>query len=263
MTLPDASRLAIAQLVFYLPALTLSILVNLRHGFRRELGWFYLVLLAVIRLIGNSMEIAAYSERNIHLFIGAAVLNGVGLTPLLLAMTAMLQRVNKDLLQGPLAWILRFIKFPILVALILTAYGGSQLYGNSSSSDYQQGQNIARAGIIILLVTFGLLILITAVTYSHLQRIRSGEAIMLYAATASIPFILIRLIYSALVYFLTHSAAFSLTGRLILPRVFMSVCAEWITVMLYIAAGLMASQIARGEAKAPKMSASTYDQESG
>ncbi|KAL9597590.1 MAG: hypothetical protein Q9219_005029 [cf. Caloplaca sp. 3 TL-2023] len=262
MALPDGSRLAIAELVFYLPALALSVLVNFRHGFRRELGWFYLILLSVIRLVGNSMEIAANSENNLNLFIGAAVLNGIGLSPLLLAMTAMLKRVNKDLLTGPLARILALIRIPILVALILTAYGGSQLYGEASPSDYKNGENIARAGIIVLLVTFGLLTCITAFSFSHLRQIRSGESVMLYAVTISVPFILVRLIYSALVYFDTHSKTFNLVGGNIWARAFMAVLEEWVTVMLYIAAGLIVPKIARAD-KTTEMSLLRNDQETG
>lgn len=72
MGLPDGSRLAIAELLFYLPAFVISIIVNVRHGFRCELGWLYLILLSLIRIIGNSMEIAGHSENNINLFIGAS-----------------------------------------------------------------------------------------------------------------------------------------------------------------------------------------------
>ncbi|KAL8720860.1 MAG: hypothetical protein Q9225_002339 [Loekoesia sp. 1 TL-2023] len=262
MTLPDGSRLAIAELVFYAPALILSGFVNVRHGFRHELGWFYLVLLSIIRLVGNSMDIAANSENNVDLFTGAAILNGVGLSPLLLAMTAMLKRVNKDLLPGPLERILNLIRIPILVTLVLTAYGSSKLYGEVSPSDYKHGENIARAGIIVLLLSFGLLTLITAFSFPHRRQIRTGESVMLYAVAVSVPFILLRLIYSTLVYFDTHSKTFNLTGGNIWARAFMSVVEEWITVILYITAGLMAPKIAQGE-KEMQMSVLRHDQESG
>lgn len=261
MTLPSGSRLAIAELVFYLPALALSVYVNIRHGFRRQLGWFYLILLSVIRLVGNSMEIAANSEKSINLFVGAAVLNGVGLSPLLLAMTALLRRVNKDLLHGPLERILRLVTIPILVALVLTAYGGSQLYGQSSPSDYKNGENIARAGIIVLLVAFGLLVLIAVFSFSHLRQIRAGESVMLYAVVISVPFILIRLIYSALVYFDTHSKTFNLTGGSIWARAFMSVLEEWVTVILYISAGILAPKVDQTQEQSTGMTSSGRDQE--
>ncbi|KAI4178181.1 MAG: hypothetical protein L6R41_008513 [Letrouitia leprolyta] len=261
MALPSGSRLAVAELVFYVPALALSVYVNVRHGFRRQLGWFYLILLSVIRLVGNSMEVAANSKNSINLFVGAAVLNGVGLSPLLLAMLAMLKRVNKDLLHGPLERVIRLITIPILVAVILTAYGGSQLYGESSPSEYKNGENIARAGIVILLLAFGLLVLITVFSFSHLRQIRAGDSIMLYAVAISIPFILIRLIYSALVYFDTHSKTFNLTGGSIWARAFMSVLEEWVTMILYIYAGIVAPKLDRSQEGTIEMSSLAHDHE--
>ncbi|KAI4175763.1 MAG: hypothetical protein LQ343_001376 [Gyalolechia ehrenbergii] len=243
MTLPSSSRLATAELIFYVLALALSIAVNVRHGFRLQLGWFFLVLLSMVRVVGNSMEIAAKSKNSINLFVGAAVLNSVGLSPLLLAMTAMLKRVNKDLLHGHLERILYWVRIPILVALILTAYGGSRLYGEASPSDYKGGEGIARAGIIIMFVAFGLLVLITVLSFSHLRQLRSGESVMLYVVAISIPFILVRLTYSALMYFDTNSKTFNLKGGNIRARAFRAVPEEWITVMLYISAGILAPKL--------------------
>lgn len=177
-------------------------------------------------------------------------------------MLAMLERLNGNLLQGPLHRILKLLRVPIVVALILTAYGGSQLYGQTSPSDYKQGEHLARAGIILMLVTFAAMTLITAVTYSRLQQIRTGEIILLYAATVSIPFILIRLIYSALVYLDTHSKTFNITGGNIWARALMAVLTEWITVILYTAAGLMAPKIAGGEVKGLEMGVSGLHRES-
>lgn len=176
-------------------------------------------------------------------------------------MAAILKCINKDILQGLLDRLLNLVRIPIVVALILSAYGGSQLYGNSSPSDYKQGENIARAGIITLLMAFGFLVLITAATFSHSRQIRAGESIMLYAVAASIPFILIRLTYSALGYFDTHNKTFNLAGGSIWARAFMSVVEEWITVILYIAAGLMAPKAVRGKTKGPEMGVPDHDQE--
>ncbi|KAL8897941.1 MAG: hypothetical protein Q9207_006949 [Kuettlingeria erythrocarpa] len=177
-------------------------------------------------------------------------------------MLAMLKRVNGNPLQKPLDRILKLLKVPIVVALILIAYGGSKLYGETSPSDYKQGEHLARAGIILMLVTFAVMTLITAVTYSRIQQIRTGEVILLYAATASIPIILIRLIYSALVYLGTHSKTFNLTGGNIWARALMAVLTEWITVVLYIAAALMAPKIAGGEVKGLEMGVSGLHRES-
>ncbi|KAL8655014.1 MAG: hypothetical protein Q9226_003207 [Calogaya cf. arnoldii] len=99
MPRPETSRLAIADIVFYTPALILSIIIVIRHGFKRQFGWIFLTVLALIRLIGNSEEIAANAQRSNGLFIAAAVLNALGLGTLLLAMIGMLKRVDQVVSQ--------------------------------------------------------------------------------------------------------------------------------------------------------------------
>ncbi|KAL8713901.1 MAG: hypothetical protein Q9220_002047 [cf. Caloplaca sp. 1 TL-2023] len=274
MTLPDTSRLAIAEIVFYIPTLALSILIVIRHGFKRQLGWIYLSILGVIRIVGNSMEISANQKHDNTLFIIAAVLNGVGLSPLLLAMVGLLQRVNEGImnshangnggmLQGPLSRALRLIHLPIIVALVLAAVGSSKLYGTDPSS-HADGEHLARAGISVFIVSFAGLaaVTFTLVAYMLLRDsgLKTGERRILFAVAASIPFIAVRLIYSALVYFDTSSSVFTLRGGNIWAQAFMSVAEEWITVVLYLTAGLLAPPATVHDTKVP-LADSGYDLE--
>ncbi|KAI4274541.1 MAG: hypothetical protein L6R38_006068 [Xanthoria sp. 2 TBL-2021] len=251
MTLPETSRLAIADVVFYIPALILSIIIVVRHGFDRQLGWVFLTLLALIRLIGNSEEIAANVQHSNGLFIAAAVMNGLGLGPLLLAMIGMLKRVeqavsqnrvnaNRSLLQVAPARFLNLSRIALLVALILAAVGSAKLY-SSDHSEHSQGTTLARAGIVIFQTV------LAASIFRGREPVNIGERRILYAVIASVPFLAVRLLYSLLVFFDTTSSTFTLRGGNIWVRSFMSVAEEWITVILYLAAGLAAPRIARGE----------------
>ncbi|KAL8675868.1 MAG: hypothetical protein Q9224_007363, partial [Gallowayella concinna] len=156
MTLQDTSILAIAEIGFYFPALLLSIIIVIRHGFNRELGWIFLCILALIRLIGNAEEIAANQNHSNGLFIAAAVCNGLGLGPLLLVTIGMLKRVNTAALenqahgrragllqQGNTTKFLNWGRLPLLVALVLGAVGSAKLYG-SDESEHSQGGTLAR-----------------------------------------------------------------------------------------------------------------------
>ncbi|KAI4245779.1 MAG: hypothetical protein L6R40_002307 [Gallowayella cf. fulva] len=254
MTLPETSRLAIAELVFYLPAFILSVIIVIRHGFNRQLGWIFLSILAILRLIGNSEEIAANQKSSNSLFIAAAVLNGLGLGPLLLAMVGLLKRIHQAVLQDQVnnkesllhrtsAGFLNWARLLLLVALILAAVGNVKLYG-SDQSEHSQGETLARAGTIIILGLFLGLVVITAALAAHTflrqSRVKVGERRILSAVVASTPFIAVRLIYSLLRYFDTSSSIFTLRGGNIFVRAFMSVLEEWITVILYLAAGLLA-----------------------
>ena len=87
--------LAVAILAVYIFGLPVAAYVCFRHGFGRQLGWFYLLLLPIVRLVGAGMEIAA---ENIHppstgVYKGAAVLYSVGLVPLLLCLMGLLKRM--------------------------------------------------------------------------------------------------------------------------------------------------------------------------
>jgi len=87
--------LAIAVLAFYVIGLPVAIFVCLRHGFGRQLGWLYLILLPVARIIGASLQIAAENVTpvSVGLFTGAAIMNSIGLVPLLLCLMGLLKRV--------------------------------------------------------------------------------------------------------------------------------------------------------------------------
>jgi hypothetical protein len=78
---------------YYIPTLVISVIVSVRHGFGRQLGWVFLALLAVIRLVGGATGIASIHKPSEGLIATSVILNSVGLSPMLLAMAAMLKRV--------------------------------------------------------------------------------------------------------------------------------------------------------------------------
>ena len=91
--LTERGKLAIAELVFYVPALFLAIIVTSRHGFSKSFGWVYLVMLALIRIVGSILELVLMSKASVGLIVAAGILNGIGLSPLLFAMLGLLKRV--------------------------------------------------------------------------------------------------------------------------------------------------------------------------
>jgi hypothetical protein len=93
--LDNRGDLAIAILVFYVLGLPVAAYVCFRHGFGRQLGWLYLLLLPIVRIVGAAMEIAAENVNppSIGLYTAAAVLYSIGLVPLLLCLMGFLKRV--------------------------------------------------------------------------------------------------------------------------------------------------------------------------
>jgi hypothetical protein len=85
--------LAVAVLIYYAILIWPAIYVCVRHGFGRHLGWFYLVTLPIVRIVGASCQIAAEQKPSVGLYTAAAICNGIGLVPLLLTWMGMLKRV--------------------------------------------------------------------------------------------------------------------------------------------------------------------------
>ena len=93
MTVNSREWLAIAQLIFYIPALPIAIFIASRHGFSRQGGWIFLVILSLLRIIGASTGVAEQISPSTGLFTATVITSSVGLSPLLLAMLGMLGRV--------------------------------------------------------------------------------------------------------------------------------------------------------------------------
>ena len=85
--------LAIAELIFYVPAFFVALWVAFRHGFNRRAGWLFLVILSLVRIVGWSCQLAAQTNPSIGLKEAAIILSSVGLSPLILAMLGLLSRV--------------------------------------------------------------------------------------------------------------------------------------------------------------------------
>jgi len=85
--------LAIAVLVFYGIFIGPAIYVCIKHGFGRHLGWFYLVSLPIVRIVGSACQVAAEQKPSVGLYTAAAICNGIGLVPLLFVLTGFAKRM--------------------------------------------------------------------------------------------------------------------------------------------------------------------------
>jgi len=89
----DREGLSIGTLIFYLPALFITSYVAYKHGFGRQAGWIFLLLLALVRIIGSICEIVSVSSPSQSVITAFVILSSVGLSPLILAMLGLLKRV--------------------------------------------------------------------------------------------------------------------------------------------------------------------------
>ena len=139
--------------------------------------------------------------------------------------------------------IFRLLGLVPLVGLILAIIGGID-EASSNPSKMSTGLDLVRAGVIIFLVIFIILAIITLATFLRLRSVSAGDERILYALALSIPFILVRLIYSIIVDFAGNPQFNLITGDVVIQGCMASLM-EYIVVILYLIAGLVAPHIAK------------------
>jgi hypothetical protein len=87
-------KIAIAEICVYVPVFLLTLITVFRHGTGRKLGWIYLTIFCLIRLVGAGFKIASNNDpTNSTDLEWATILTFVGLNPLLMASLGLLNRV--------------------------------------------------------------------------------------------------------------------------------------------------------------------------
>ncbi|KAF2230930.1 hypothetical protein EV356DRAFT_491221 [Viridothelium virens] len=272
MTLTDQGKLAIAEIVFYIPAGLLALYDCFKHGFGRSLAWVYIIVLSILRIAGSAITIYTEnaSDPSTTLVTTGIILASVGLSPLLNALVFMLKRVNEGMQNRRLPPILfRILEIVNIVAVVLVAYGGSKANTPSNSQDDKKtGLDMEKAGIIVFLITFFVTAAAALVTFTFIRNAIPGERRLVYFGIASLPFLFVRLVYSTIVIFENNqSTVFSMLDPNIWAESFMETLEEFIVVLLYLAAGLITPTIARDQVQgrtgsnAPWPSGPKYDEE--
>jgi hypothetical protein len=81
------------ELCVYLPFFIVAILVCKRHGFKRNSGFLYTLILCLVRIIGAICQLITYHNSSSGLVKTALILDSVGISPLLLATLGLLSRL--------------------------------------------------------------------------------------------------------------------------------------------------------------------------
>ncbi|KAH6724202.1 hypothetical protein BKA61DRAFT_462767 [Leptodontidium sp. MPI-SDFR-AT-0119] len=220
MTLTYRNGVSIGELIVYTLAIAVAIFLVLRHGFRKNAGWIYLVIFCLARIIGPAMQLATISDpTNTSLYTGYAILNNVALSPLMLAAMGLLGRLLDSIHQThdnklhPA--ILKIVQLVILVGLILGIVGGINASDDyikalkaGSTAGYRPGA-LNKVGTALFVVSYAAIVAFTIAISFSTPHAQPGEKRLLYAVAISLPFLLIRLIYSCISTF-THDPKFNL-----------------------------------------------------
>lgn len=251
MALTERDGISIAEICVYAPALIIAIFLCIRHGFGRSSGWIYLIIFSLARLIGASMQLATISQpTNLSLYIGAAVLANVGLSPLILVMLGLLSRALTSIRKSVQTFIsermLRLVQLVVLVGLILTSVGGSTAGNDYASTGVFTTPPLSKAGMGLLVAGFCLTVISLVQVALQISHAEPGEKRLCLAVGLALPFVLIRLIYAAASVF-SGNPTFNLLSGNINLQLGMSVIMEMFAIAIIEGLGLTLRKVVQNQ----------------
>ncbi|SLM33558.1 hypothetical protein LPUS_02066 [Lasallia pustulata] len=208
------SRVSIAIIVLYVPVFFTAIFLATRHGLGLNSGWICLIVFSVIRMLYSSFQLATINQpTDVGLYIGAAVMSGVGLGPLILAAVGMLIRVRNSIRKNYETVIvnthLHLIQAVTIVGVILALAGGIKAGEDFKRSGHFIILSLTKIAISLFVVGFTAVLTVAIFTAFNVAHIERGERRLLLAIVLSLPFLFVRLVYSCYVSF-ANEARFSL-----------------------------------------------------
>ncbi|KAG5982722.1 hypothetical protein E4U55_001469 [Claviceps digitariae] len=199
--------ISIVGLPIYAAFLACAVFLCVKHGLSRSAGWYFLVILSISRLISFGMRLALVNDpTNMSLWSGWSIINSLGLAPLILLLLALLMRVFESInRQGhvvlkPLHQ--RLIQAVVLVALILGIVGGTNSSYSTENGVVKINFNtLTQAGVGLMIAAVVALCVEAVVALRSQGFVAQGEHRILLGVVASIPFLIMRVVYSCLTAF--------------------------------------------------------------
>lgn len=141
-----------------------------------------------------------------------------------------------------------------LAGFILCIIGGV----NAASSDnIAKVQNSTKVGISLYLASFAAICLIALYVGTKSKQVEKGETRLVLAVIFSLPFLLVRLIYSSLATF-AHNPRFNIMTGSVTIFLVMAVLEEFVIILTFLTAGLSLEVIPKDE-RPPSYDALIHD----
>ena len=234
-SLPRSNReiLFTVELFYWIPALLVAIHILSKQGFRQHLGWLYIIALALIRVVGASTGIASVHTSTSSLTSVSITCTHVGLISSITALTSIVLFANNRVSDSNSTSLITpstLLHLGILSSFVLTVVGGlAQLQVLTQLS-------IAFIAPVILALTS-----LTIYSDTSLPPNNPSEARLVSVCLASLPFILVRLVYGWMSSFIEEGSLFDLTiedAGAVVARAAMQVSVEVVVMSLWLLVGM-------------------------
>jgi hypothetical protein len=208
MPLTNRNVLFIIECVFYVPATVFSLFLCIRHccrGGRAQIPWIFLYLYCHLRVAEVVLGLATLGTSSVAVYATSILFSLIGFPCLLLTTYGLLNRAYINLAKNyPTrikGWYVKLLQAPFTVSIILCARGASGSTANASEGQGYQPQIVTQVGIGICTFGFVVMLVLTGFMLRRQSHAEPNERRILNTVVVSIPFLLIRMLYTALVTF--------------------------------------------------------------
>ena len=188
----------IATLVIFFVYLVISLYLVVRQGLGHSSPWIWLTILSICRLTQVSLDLAATTmfpigeAANTSLESGVAILTTMGLTPLFMATSSLLNATTRP--KGRrMQWILLVVHIPLIISFILIVAGG--IDPDSRDGPTFAATESTKAGVTLYLACFLVLVWATTVISARLYLADRDEVRILTTVVLSLPFFVVDIVY--------------------------------------------------------------------
>jgi uncharacterized membrane protein len=243
MTLTYSNGIAIGEIVCYSPCLLVAVFLMARHGLRKAGGWYFLVMFSLVRILGAVFQLATINDpTSVSLRTGAAILTTVGFSALLLAtlglLTRLIHSIEKTGTTVNATRHIKIIEIVLFAGLIVGIIGGINAGKEASKPPYKyQPGTLSKVGTALFVACYAATVVATILTSLHTNSAELGEQRIIYTIFFSLPFLLVRLVYTLLSTF-SHDKHFSLLGGSPTIILCVAIIEELIVTITYLAIGL-------------------------
>ncbi|KAK3938954.1 hypothetical protein QBC46DRAFT_291396 [Diplogelasinospora grovesii] len=250
MGLDSRGIVSVVELIVYIPAIITAFVLCSRHGFHRSSGWIYTLILCLVRIVGSICELVSINNPSTGLLQATLIIDSIGLSPLLFATLGLLSRLTDwiNARSTPIFNVrhFRLVQVLITVGLILSIVGGTSSSGSDDGGSIQPS-TISQVAIILYIVAVAACTGILLLSFPSLSAVPDEERALAAAVALALPFIMVRLAYSALAVFL-HNSTFSIVDGNVVVWVCMAVLEEFVVVAIYLLLGFRLNRLdAQGE----------------
>jgi len=251
MGLDARGGISLGQVLVYVPILLVSAVLVRRHGFKRQAGWIFLVVLSIVRIVGGACHVAAEesSDPSTTLITTFSILESAGLSPLMLATVGFLNTVAQGVFENPRAYRgIHLLGILATVSLVLTIVGGVNIGNAKTQDDLNTAATYRHVGALLFLALFIAVALVHFLLWTRKHKIMPHRRVLLVGISAVLPFLFVRTLYAVLSGFSPVSIAPTPPSRNSLSKfssisgsweiyLVMSVLAELMTVVAYLLVG--------------------------